>query len=160
MVRRRLLIALCVVWAAMILACTGAGGKWFDLPGEHSITRSDNWDYYFALGPVEQIRGHITHVGFDDRFILLRRDVCKRIDESRRRRHELTGVIEYYIVEVSPRAPGGRLTQADFAAEAKRTHGPFTEAEFAAARERLGVPAELALEPTDAVRSRVGPPRE
>jgi hypothetical protein len=41
-----------------------------------------------------------------------------------------------------------------------RLHGPFTEAEYATARDRLGVPAELALEPSDKVRSRVGPPRE
>jgi hypothetical protein len=49
--------------------------------------------------------------------------------------HRLTGVIEYWVVEV----------------ESVRRHRPYTEAEFAAARERLGVPVTLELEPTDDV---------
>jgi hypothetical protein len=75
-VGRALLIVLCVVWVAMILACTGAGGKWLDLPGGQAVHRSDHWDYYcHGNNGVPQVGGHITDVGFDDRFILLRRDV-------------------------------------------------------------------------------------
>jgi hypothetical protein len=142
---RWLMIGLCVVWLATVLACTGAGGKWFDLPGGQAIYRSDYRDYYFyGENGVPQVRGHITDVGFDHRFILLRRDVCRQIDGERQRRHDLTGVIEFYIVEVAP----------------LKLHGPFTEAKLGAARERLAVPTDLALGPTDKVRSRVGPPRE
>src|SRR5262245_12784664 len=143
--RRGLLTGVCIIWTVMILACTGAGGKWFDLPGGQSISRSDYWDYYFdGNNGVRQIGGHITEVGFDHQFILLRRDVCKRIDRRRfdgrtKLTYELTGAVEFYIMEVSP----------------PKLHGPLTEAEFRAARERLGVPAELPLEPTDKVRARL-----
>jgi hypothetical protein len=148
--RRLLLGSLCGVWIAMLLACTGAGGKWIDLPDGKSISRSDDWDYYFdGKAGVPGVGGHITDVGFDDRFILLRRDVSRHVRRRRwngrlRRDYELTGVVEYYIVELGT----------------PKRHGPLTEAEFAAARGRLGVPAGLTLEPTDKVRARVGPPRE
>jgi hypothetical protein len=143
-VRRPLLIALCIAWTATTLACTGAGGKWIDLPGGLAVFRSDHRDYYFSQhGGDSTIGGHITDVGFDERFVLLRRDLAA-YDYHPKPKHRLTGKIEFYVVVVSP----------------PKRHGPFTEAEFGAARERLGVPAGLALEPTDTVRDRVGPPRQ
>jgi hypothetical protein len=144
--QRRVLIGVCVVWAVVLVSCTGAGGKWFDLPGGQAIYRSDYRDYYFsnnAGGPY--VDAHITDVAFDDRFILLRRDVSEHYSDPKPK-YRLTGKIEFYIVDVS-------------VSPAKK-HGPFTEAEFGPARERLGVPPDLRLEPTDTVSKRVRPPRE
>ncbi len=142
--RRPLLTGLCVVWAAIILACTGAGGKRVELPGGQAIDRSD-YRYYYSRGtnPGMSVDEHITDVGFDDRFILMRRDVRKCYWDSGPK-YRRTEVIEFYILEISP----------------PKRYGPFTEAEFGAARKQVGVPEGVVLEPTDKVRARVGPPRE
>jgi hypothetical protein len=136
--RRAILAALSLVWLATILACTGIGRPLFPLPGEFSIHRTDHGDYQLFHRNGGTIGGHVVGLAFDDRFILLQRDVCVPL---RQPHHRLTGVIEFWVVEVGT----------------ARRHGPYTEAEFAAARQRLGVPANLVLEPPDDVWARVDP---
>jgi hypothetical protein len=130
--RRALLTVLSLVWLATVLACTGIGGPLFHLSGEFRIFRSDHGDYHLFQHNSGVIGGHVEGVAFDDRFILLRRDVSVPLQQPK---HRLTGKIEFWVVEV----------------ESGKRHGPYTEAEFAAARERLSVPAGLVLEPIDEV---------
>jgi hypothetical protein len=130
--RHAVLAALSLVWLTAVLACTGIGRPLFPLSDELSIHRTDYGDYQLFHRNAGIIGGHVEGLAFDGRFILLRRDVCVPLEQPH---HRLTGVIEYWVVEV----------------ESARRHGPYTEAEFAAARERLGVPANLVLEPPDDV---------
>jgi hypothetical protein len=130
--RRTVLAVLSLVWLATVLACTGIGRLLFHLPGEFSIHRTDNGDYQLFHRNAGIIGGHTEGIAFDDRFILLRRNVCVPLEQPN---HRLTGVIEYWVVEI----------------ESAQRHGPYTEAELAAAREGLGVPDTFVLEPLDDV---------
>src|SRR4051794_2521074 len=128
--RRAILAAASLVGLATILACTGIGSPLFPLPGELSIHRSDHGDYHLFHRNSGLVGGHVEALAFDDRFVLLKPDVAVPLQQPH---HRLTGTIEYWVVEV----------------ESARRHGPYAEADFAAARERLGVPAGLVLEPID-----------
>jgi hypothetical protein len=130
--RRALLVVVSLVCLGTILACTGIGRPLFALPSEFSLHRTDYGDYQVFHRNSGIIGGHVEGLAFDDRFILLKRAVCEHLQQPR---HRLTGVIEFWVVEV----------------ERDKRHGPYTEAEFAAVRERLRVPAELVLEPSDDV---------
>jgi hypothetical protein len=129
--RRAMLAVLSLTWLAMILACTGIGRLLFSLSsGEFSIHRTDHGDYQLFHRNAGIIGGHVEGLAFDDRFILLKRNVCVPL---RQPKHRLTGVIEFWVVEV----------------ESGKRHGPYPEAEFATVRQRLSVPAALVLEPID-----------
>jgi Protein of unknown function (DUF3997) len=131
--RHALLITLSLVWLAMIVACTGAGRSLFDLPGGFYMVQTDAHDYHLFKsvepggGGSSFVGGHITDLGFDSRYIILRRDVAEYPSHTE---YRLTGAIEFWIVDIGSAMP----------------HGPFTEREFAAARQRLGVPPKLRLE--------------
>ena len=141
--RRRILAVMCAIWAVTILACTGATATVLALPGGLFVHQDDYW--VWSLGRANPndglVGGHITKVGFDDRFVLIRADDYETYHDDRRKpKFRLTGkVVHFYVVEVSP----------------TQVHGPFTEAQFDAARIRLGVPVGLTLEPADEVRLRV-----
>jgi hypothetical protein len=136
--RRVLLAVLSVAGLAAILACTGIGRILFPLPGEFSLHRTDHGDYQVCHRNAGIIGGHVEELAFNDRFILLKRNVCVPLQQPN---HRLTGVIEFWVVEI----------------ESEKRHGPYTEAEFATVRERLRVPVGLVLEPIDDVWVRQDP---
>lgn len=128
--RRTVLVASCLTWLAMVLACTGAAATVFAMPGGFSLFQTDHHDYWLWRNSSSEIPGHVTHIGYDDRHIVLRRDVAEYPSHTQ---YRLTGRIEFWVVEVGTAA----------------RHGPYTEEELGAARERLGVRPGLRLEPSD-----------
>ncbi len=74
--RRRILAVMCAIWAVTILACTGATATVLALPGGLFFHQDDYW--VWSLGRANPndglVGGHITKVGFDDRFVLIRAD--------------------------------------------------------------------------------------
>jgi hypothetical protein len=105
----------------------------FDVPGGFYLFQTDHHDYHLfqSAGPnaggSSFIGGHITHIGFDAQHVVLRRDVAEYPTHTQ---YRLTGKVEYWVVEIA----------------AAKTHGPYTEEQFTAAREQLGVQPSLRLE--------------
>src|SRR4051812_46448530 len=102
--RRAVLVTMCLAWLAITLACTGAATRLFDVPGGFYLFQTDHHDYrlFQSVGPnaggIGFVDGHITHVGFDARHVLLRRDAAEYPTHTQ---YRLTGRIEFWIVDVA-----------------------------------------------------------
>src|SRR5436190_23102779 len=97
--RRAVLAAVIVIWIGLILGCTGAARHLFDVPGEFSLLKTDYRDHALFHRNGGFLGGHVVGIAFDERFILIERDVCVQPTERRRPEPRLTGLIEVWIGE-------------------------------------------------------------
>src|SRR5205807_1486644 len=136
MTKRRLLVVMLALWAAVILSC-GLQDYDYEMCGGYCVVRLSADDIVVApkLGPSTWATGDptaipakVVEVAWDDRFVIAKRQHLERPAAAHTDR-PVPGAYDFWVIDTRD----------------KVRYGPLTAADFKIKRTELGVSPDLAL---------------